>query len=244
VQDPDFNVTVAVDCELWDIIGRSLAILWKDWPKDMELSSYQPDGFVINGECPHCRKQAAFPTVTSISEDPRHERKIAAARCIACNEYILAIIKFQQLSSSGGRFVYDVHYPIGWPDDTVADEIPPAIKPDFQEALRCRWVKAYNATVEMCRRALESSCIQLGADSDLVLAKMIDWVHAQGKITTPLKDMAHKIKLGGNRAAHPSDRTITEGDADAVIEFTGEYFQHVYVMPARMAKFDFDKKKK
>jgi hypothetical protein len=73
---------------------------------------------------------------------------------------------------------------------------------------------------------------------------MIDWVHAQGKITTPLKDMAHKIKLGGNRAAHPSDRTLTEGDADAVIEFTGEYFYHVYVMPARMAKFDFDKKKK
>src|SRR5207245_1589530 len=117
---------------------------------------------------------------------------------------------------------------------TVANEIPDAIKPDFQEALRCRWVNAYNATVEMCRRALEASCIEQGATPDIVLSKMIDWVHAQGKITTPLKDMAHKIKLGGNRGAHPSDRTLTSEDADAVIEFTEEYFQHVYVMPARM----------
>jgi len=30
-------------------------------------------------------------------------------------------------------------------------------------------------------------------------------VHAQGNITTRLKDMAHQIKLGGNRGAHPSD---------------------------------------
>jgi hypothetical protein len=73
---------------------------------------------------------------------------------------------------------------------------------------------------------------------------MIDRVHAQGKITTPLKDMAHKIKLGGNRGAHPSDKIISEADADAVIEFTREYFQHVYVMPARMSKFDFSRPKK
>jgi hypothetical protein len=72
---------------------------------------------------------------------------------------------------------------------------------------------------------------------------MIDWVHSQGKITTPLKDMAVKIKLGGNRAAHASDRTLTADEADAVIEFTREYFQHVYVMPAKMAKFNFDKPK-
>jgi hypothetical protein len=149
-----------------------------------------------------------------------------------------------KISPHSGSWVYDVHYPLGKPRDTVAEEIPNEIKPDFKEALRCRWVDAYNATVEMCRRALESSCIQLGANPDLALAKMIDWVHAQGKITTPLKDMAHKIKLGGNRGAHPSDRTLSEEDADAVIEFTEEYFQHVYVMPARMAKFNFDKPKK
>jgi hypothetical protein len=55
----------------------------------------------------------------------------------------------------------------------------------FSEALRCQSVKAYNATLEMCRRALDSSCLQLGADPKLgTLQKMIDWLYSQGKITS------------------------------------------------------------
>ena len=103
-------------------------------------------------------------------------------------------------------------------------------------------MNAYNATVEMCRRAIEASCLQLGAKGNDSIEAQIDWVHSQGKITTPLKEMAHKIRLGGNRGAHPSQRIITENDADAIIEFTQEYFDHVYVMLAKMAKFDFSKR--
>jgi hypothetical protein len=139
---------------------------------------------------------------------------------------------------------YEAHYPLGTPDDKVADEIPRDIASDFSEALRCQSVKAYNATLEMCRRALESSCLQLGADPKLgTLQKMIDWVYSQGKITSPLKDMAHKVRLGGDRGAHPSERIINPADADAVIEFTKEYFHHVYVMPAKLDKFDFSRPK-
>jgi len=203
--------------------------------------------FVLQGECPHCGKEAAFPSVTSLYRSTGAmdfpEVTVGAARCIACNDYILGILETKP-TRSGARWVCAGYYPLGKPDDSVAEEIPDEIKPDFQEALRCRWVDAYNATLEMCRRALESSCIREGANPDIALAKMIDWVHGQGKITTPLRDMAHKIKLGGNRGAHPSDRETTKQDADAVIEFTREYFQHVYVMPARMAKFNFDKPKK
>ncbi len=229
------------------LLQRTVLPLWEDWPRDMKLSSFDNNGFVVNGECPHCRKQAAFVSVTPPYEERDGNwptRMIGAARCIAGNEYILAILEFElALTRSSGTWKYQTHYPIGWPDDRVAEDIPDSIKPDFREALRCRWVNAYNATVEMCRRALEASCLEQGAPAKLVLNDMIDWVHAQGKITTPLKDMAHKIKLGGNRGAHPSDKTISETDADAVIEFTREYFQHVYVMPARMEKFDFSKAK-
>ena len=34
-----------------------------------------------------------------------------------------------------------------------------------------------------------------------------------------------------------------EQDADAVLEFTSEYFDHVYVMPKKMEKFDFSRPK-
>jgi len=217
----------------------------------MELSRFQSNGvrgFILRGECPHCGMQAAFPTACEPTQPTQGSlddaRMAAVCQCIACSEYILAILKTESLSSGRWQWKYEIHYPLGNPNDDVAEEIPDDIKPDFQEALRCRSVNAYNATIEMCRRALEASCLQLGAKQDAVLNDMIEWVFKQGKITAPLRDMAHKIKLGGNRAAHPSDRTLTQKDADAVIEFTTDYFHHVYVMPARMAQFNFDKPKK
>ena len=162
--------------------------------------------------------------------------------CQGCRGYILGIVT-RKHPSRGCR--YEAHYPLGKPDDSVSEDVPEDIRKDFREALRCRWVDAYNATLEMCRRALESSCIQLGAtDSKLVtLEKKIDWVQSQGKITTALRDMAHKIRLGGDRGAHPSEKIMESEHADAVIEFTKEYLDHVYVMPAKMAKFDFSRPK-
>jgi hypothetical protein len=163
--------------------------------------------------------------------------------CPGCHNYVLAVVK---RNPDSNYFIYEAHYPVGTPDDSVADDIPSHIKPDFSEALRCRWVKAYNATVEMCRRALQSSCFHLGAP-DTKLEDQIKWLASQQKITAPLEQMAHKVRLGGNRGAHPpadpdSARPVTPEDADAVIEFTRQFFQHVYVMPAQMAKFDFSKK--
>jgi len=129
----------------------------------------------------------------------------------------------------------------------VAVEIPEHIQPDFKEALRCLWVNAYNASAEMCRRAIEASCIHLGAPVKLkVLEDKIDWLEEQRKITPFLRDVAHKIRLGGNRGAHPPEdgpqnssqsasvalaavatvsenepiKTIVKEHADAIIQFT------------------------
>jgi hypothetical protein len=247
VQLPYCDVTPALDCNVWEIVGRSLLLLWKDWPKDMQLSSFNRAQFVLSGECPHCRSKAAFPSVTEpyvpdeITGPDGEQTAVAVCRCHACNGYVLGILKTTYLGSGRSQWKYHAHYPLGWPNDAVPDEIPDELKTDLKEALRCRWVKAYNATIEMCGRALEGSCIQLGAPPDLVLSKMIDWVYAQGRITKQLCEMAHKIKLSRNLAAHASDRTLTQDDADAVLEFTDEYFHHIYTMPAKMVKFDLDK---
>jgi hypothetical protein len=229
------------------LLSNTAVFLWHEWPKDMFVSSVHQTGFTLTGTCPHCDAKAAFPTVGTAFDELNSgggaKRSIAVGRCISCREYILGIIK-HVIEQNQYVWVYEAHYPLGKPDDNVSTSIPEDIRLDFQEALRCRFVDAYNATIEMCRRSIESSCIEQGADKKLVLNDMIDWVHSKGKITTPLKDMAHKIKLGGNRAAHPSDKTLTKNDADGVLEFTKEYFQHVYVMPAKMALYDFEKPKK
>lgn len=252
---------------LVDLLQETALFLWKEWPRDMELASTWHGGFTLRGICPHCNREAAFQTVTSIHEVGRQgyagNRQVAAASCIACNKYILGIIKLQVDSRGSSEWFYEVHYPLGKPDDTVADEIPDHIKLDFKEALRCLWVNAYNATAEMCRRSIESSCLNLGAPKSAVLEDMIDWLEAQRIITPPLKEAAHKVRLGGNRGAHPPATpatsavagapppatpagpvTVIEKDhAQAIVEFTRHFLHHVYVVPKQLDKYDFSKPK-
>ena len=135
---------------------------------------------------------------------------------------------------------YLEHYPIGKPAQSTSEAIPHNVLVDFNEALRCRWVEAYNATVEMCRRALQTSCEGLGADPKQNIESQIDWLASKGEITKFLQEMAHTVRLAGNRGAHPP-KAISEEEADAVVQFTREYFQHVYESRARMEKYDFSK---
>lgn len=204
--------------------------------------------FSFSGICPHCNRESVFIVVAGThaeaAERQRTSRFVAAMQCQGCRKFILGIAFRAQ---GGDPFSYEAHYPIGKPNNEVAQEIPGNIAEDFKEALRCRWVDAYNATVEMCRRAVQATCIQLGAPASQ-LVKQIDWLAANGIITTPLKEMAHRIRLGGNLGAHPPEDpddpdeiTIGPVYADAVLEFTRDFFQHVYVMPARLRTFTFRK---
>lgn len=206
----------------------------------MDLASFRREYFVFKGECPHCHKYAAFETVTEpFPEDlgsPK-TRWVAALRCVACSDYILGIVQMVPVSAYSSEARYEIHYPSGIPDDSVAKEVPEEIAREFSEAVRCRGVDAYDATVEMCRRALETSCLQLGADPSTAIESQIDWVANQGRITAFLQAMARKIRLAGDRGVHPGT-PLTAEEADAVIEFTREYFQNVYVTPAKMDKFD------
>lgn len=51
---------------------------------------------------------------------------------------------------------YREHYPLATVDDSVHKDVPGAIATDFSEALRCLSVKAFRASVAMCRRARQS----------------------------------------------------------------------------------------
>jgi hypothetical protein len=55
--------------DLANLLQASAVLLWGRLSNDMQLSSVDQHGFVLNGECPHCRKQAAFVTVTDPFEE-------------------------------------------------------------------------------------------------------------------------------------------------------------------------------
>lgn len=251
---------------LLSLIQETALFLWKEWPRNMEAVLLDlKDGFSLRGECPHCRHDAVFIQVTSVfsqfvkaTNSGAMRRLIVGMRCQGCLQCILGIA----LHVDGvPLFTYEAHYPLGKPDDTVAEEIPDHIRPDFREAFRCFWVNAYNATAEMCRRAVEASCLDLGAPEKDVLEAQIDWLEQQRKITPFLRDVAHKVRLGGNRGAHPgiaspvaragsaptatvqSASVVTRDHAKAILKFATEFFHHVYVVPKQLDKYDFSKPK-
>jgi hypothetical protein len=237
---------------LFEFLPTLLTPFWKDCRIYMEakpLGNQQENRFSLSGTCPHCNKPSVFLMVTNAHDEPAASQAghghayWAVLQCQGCLRFILGAAFRIQTSIR-----YWAHFPLGKPNDEVAKEIPIHIGADLKEALRCRFIDAYNATVEMCRRAIQAACLDLNAPGDKQLVQQIDWLAAQGTITTPLKDMAHRIRLGGNLGAHPPEDPddpdaieIGPEYSDAVIEFTRDFFQHVYVMPERLKQYTFKK---
>lgn len=221
------------------LLGSSLAVLWRDWPRDMKLNLLNASEFrySFSGECPHCNERSVFTRTT----DP-HRRELeyqvfqltAAMECQGCQGYILGIVIV-----SRDQWEYLIHYPLGTPDDSVSPAVPTSIAADFSEALRCFFIRSYKACVAMCRRSVEASCTDLGAKGKN-LKERIDYLATTGRITEPLKDMAHKVRLTANEELHgkPDDLdAFTEPEAAGIVEFVREYFHHVYVMPEKLANY-------
>lgn len=249
------------------LLCDSLAVLWKDWPRNMRCTilDINNNRFSFNGICPHCESFSVFmiagsPHAEHVTPDASEILFCAVMRCQACLLFILGIAVRR-----GNAIEYVEHYPMGKPDDAVPKEVTAAdsvIALDFAESLRCLWVKSYKASVAMCRRSVEATCKQQGAKGR-DLEKKIDDLAAQGKITEPLRQMAHAVRLSANRGLHGKKKahavavvadaaevvseqepvemddldTFGEDEAKAMIEFTKELFHHIYVMPALLEKY-------
>jgi hypothetical protein len=241
------EIKSAHPCEtrLSDLLVEQITFIWKDWPKNMDISQLDEEGFVLRGQCPHCFHLAAFPSVTPFFRETQANkdfRVVAAARCEACRKFILGIIKIvvtpgRMLNQYVSFRELEAYYPLRTPAHYDANEVPDPVRLDFSEALRCHWVKAWKATVLMCRRSLQTSCdMEKATGNDLF--KQIDALAQSQRITEPLKKMAHRIRLLGKKGAHGDysdiDDTITEKDADDAITFMRHYLEHVYVLPAKL----------
>jgi hypothetical protein len=137
--------------------------------------------------------------------------------------------------------MYHSHYPLGKPDDSVDELVPCEIASDFSEAIRCKWMRAYRATVLMCRRSLQVSCdLEKAQGKDLF--KQIDDLASKGRITATLQKMAHRIRLLGKLGAHGDyldiDETITQKDAADAVTFMKHYLEHVYILPGKLDEGD------
>jgi len=130
---------------------------------------------------------------------------------------------------------------------TIDSAIPQEIGDDFNEANRCLGVEAKKATVAMCRRALQNTCVSKGANPSEDLFRQIDELGSKRIINPSMKDVAHTIRTIGNWGAHPQCdplRDVTLDDAFEIAKFTSEFLDEVFVRPARLDALKRKKKMK
>ena len=123
---------------------------------------------------------------------------------------------------------------------TASEFIPQNIREDFIEAKMCLQINAIKAAATMSRRALQNSAFEKGAP-DKRLIEQLKWMLDQGIITKSLYDLAEKIRIIGNDAAHPSKDGIdqvTKEEAETIVKFLEKYLDHVYVTPKEIEELE------
>jgi hypothetical protein len=119
----------------------------------------------------------------------------------------------------------------------VDQAIPPDIADDFKEAKICVTVGAKKATVTMCRRVLQNTCISKRCDPKADLVDQIDELEDKRIIKPSMKEVAHTIRKIGNWGAHPQNdplKDVTIEDALELLNFTSEFLDEIFVSPARL----------
>lgn len=194
--------------------------------------------------CPHCGAKAHFIMLFNESYKQKNRDLIhyVIFRCVPCKRLILETYRFRQNEYDNSENLEA----LGWQDKFPTEEItfinkfesviPVDILSDFKEGVICLSNKCPKAAVAMFRRSLQSSVINMGADSTLDLVKQIKSIK---NLTDDIKDWAHNIRIFGNWGAHPQDDNLKDVSmelANEVKDFLEEFFNYVYLMPSRVAK--------
>lgn len=211
-------------------------------PREIKIEI--PDTSLI---CPHCKVQSRFIDIgKSVFVHKKGVWSILRCAGHTCNGPVLAIYEWTggYLEEPGGVGIPTLKsmpaktYPEMVP--TVHESIPKDVAEDYKESLICYNAGAWKATVVLCRRAVQSSVVERGADVNNELWRQIDELASKEVITNDIKDWAHQIRYLGNDGAHPYDRglltKVTKDDANEVLKFMDSYLKYVYEMPFEVAK--------
>jgi hypothetical protein len=167
-------------------------------------------------------------------------------KCDNCNKLILTIFQLSGTISvtpgvgniadlkSAPEEVFPYLRPI--PDPSV----PPRVAEDYLEAALCFSAGAFNASVVMSRRAIETTAILLGANPKDRLMDKIKYLASKG-LEQSLVDLATEIRLLGNvPGAHPDKndlfRKVKENECKTVLDFLEAFLESLFIRPAKVKK--------
>lgn len=205
----------------------------------------------ISFVCPHCETKAQFnlifPDLSKVEKSLESEKatwkenvysyNYSIWKCQVCKRLVFrAFQAYRNESKLIGQYPSSIR--IG---SDLADSVPIEILDDFESALKCYEFEEYRPTSAMCRRSLQASLLEQGADPTKDLFVQIDELNRKkpDRFTNDMKDWAHNIRIFGNWGAHPDKdglKDVNQETAKEAIEFLRSYFHYVYAMPKKVTE--------
>jgi HEPN domain-containing protein len=179
-------------------------------------------------KCPYCKGLSNFSPAAQVGGG--HLKGLASLDiCQNCNTPVY----FVTPTTRDRDTVWD-SYPKT--ESEPDKELPEDVRVAFSEAIKGLNDGNWNSCVVMCRRALEESMTDLGAEGEDLFHK-IDDLESKRKITPELKEWAHESRLGGKLGAHGTrqKKWADKDDAEEVLEFSRWFFRYVYVLQKQLA---------
>lgn len=197
--------------------------------------------------CPHCNSKTHIQKLFQESYEDKDRDLIfyITFRCVPCKSLIMKTYKFRQNKYDRNENLSIIGWSEKFPNEELIlinkfkSAVPEDVLNDFEEGIKCFNKECFKASVSMFRRSLQSSVLNLGADSDKDLFDQIDQLKDNEIITKDIKDWAHNIRIFGNWGAHPQNDNLKDVDEEKTKEaqsFLEEFFNYVYVMPSRVAE--------
>lgn len=187
---------------------------WKQW-------------YEAFGICRNCGRTTIFVLSESVNGDYEYVHKTGLLK----------------IDKSLNNFV-DIEGHIS-PKDSAAfappEFLPKDIEAVFREGATCLAVGCYNAAGTMFRLCVDLATRSmlpaedepgLNAKTRRDLGLRLPWLFETGRLPTSLKELSSCIKEDGNDGAHAG--TLTEPDADDLLDFTSVLLERIYTEPERL----------
>lgn len=122
------------------------------------------------------------------------------------------------------------------PPNTLLGNLPNSVDRAFTQASKCYKSGFYDASVLMCRRALEATCKSLGATGKNLFQKIVD-LKNKGHIDLKLNEWADSVRMVGNKAAHEVEKAISKEDAQDILDFTEALLLYTFTLDTKFQAF-------
>jgi hypothetical protein len=188
----------------------------------------------IKLKCPHCSVVSGLSAISI----PRYEllkryrpKSVGIAyQCDVCQETVF--LRFRVTYDFGNHRVIipDQYTEIELPQEEYEFKyLPQTVSDDLKEALTCYSNSCFNAFASMCRRTIQSSSTQLGAEGKDKVLRQIEDLKAMAQIDDETFEVLKTIVIAGHDGAHPYLPSLTPERAEILLELMKDVLYQLFV---------------